>query len=167
MIIRSERDGDESAVRSVNVAAFGTAVEADLVDALRQQARPLVSLVAEDAGAIVGHVMFSPVVLTGHPERRMMGLAPMAVVPARQRSGVGSALVSAGLDACRRIGAGAVVVLGHPTYYPRFGFVPAARFGMRCEYEVPEDTFMLLELERGHLKGAAGIVSYHAAFRAL
>ena len=94
----------------------------------------------------------------------MMGLAPMAVAPARQRGGIGSALVRAGLERCREMGAAAVVVLGHPDFYPRFGFLPAARLGLSCEYDVPAEAFMAMELEPNGLRGAAGIVSYHPAF---
>jgi putative acetyltransferase len=134
------------------------------VDALREQAEPIVSLVAEDRGAIVGHIMFSPVTLSGHPTLRLMGLAPMAVVPTHQRQGIGSALVTAGLEHCRQLGIAAVVVLGHPAYYPRFGFWPSTRFGIGCEYDVPDDVFMVMELEVGALRGVSGTVHYHAAF---
>ncbi|MGH7349575.1 MAG: GNAT family N-acetyltransferase [Candidatus Rokuibacteriota bacterium] len=167
MLIRAERPGDQAAVRAVNLAAFGTPAEANLVDALSAQARPIVSLVAENAGAVVGHIMFSPVVLAGYPALTLMGLAPMAVAPARQRAGVGSALVRAGVDECRQLGADAVVVLGHPDYYPRFGFASGVRFGLGCEYDVPAEAFMVLELRPGALPGAAGTVQYHAAFASL
>lgn len=167
MLIRDEEPRDWAAVHAVNVSAFETSEEANLVDALREQARPLVSLVAEDHGAIVGHIMFSPVSLAGHPSLKIMGLAPMAVAPTHQRKGIGSALVRAGLDQCARLGFGAVVVLGHPAYYPRFGFVPSTRYGIGCEYDVPEDVFMVVELQDGFLRGASGKVSYHAAFGAL
>jgi putative acetyltransferase len=166
-LIRPEQPGDQAGVRAVNVAAFETPAEADLVDALRAQARPLVSLVAEEAGAIVGHILFSPVTLPGHPALALTGLAPMAVAPARQRAGIGSALVRAGLDACRRLPADAVVVLGHPGYYPRFGFAPGVRSGLGCEYDVPAAAFMVLELRPGALRGATGTVQYHAAFASL
>lgn len=151
-------------MQAVNEAAFEQPAEARLVAALREQANPIISLVAEDEGAIVGHILFSPVTLTGHPELKIMGLAPMAVAPERQREGIGSSLVRAGLDECRKLGFGAVVVLGHPEYYPRFGFTPAARFGIGCEYDVPEDVFMAMELEPGHLLNASGIIKYHEAF---
>jgi putative acetyltransferase len=151
--IRPEAPGDHAGVRAVNVAAFETPAEADLVDALRAQARPLVSLVADEDGAIVGHVMFSPVTLPGHPALVLMGLAPMAVTPARQRAGIGTALVRAGLEACRRLAADAVVVVGHPRYYPRFGFAPGVRSGLGCEYDVPVEAFMVLELRPGALRG--------------
>lgn len=164
MQIRPERDTDRDAVRAVNAAAFPTPAEADLVDALREQARPVISLVAERDGAIVGHILFSPVTLDSRPGLSMMGLAPMAVAPEHQRSGVGLALVRAGLDECRQKGFSAVVVLGHPEYYPRFGFVPAVRYGLRSEYDVPDEVFMVQELVPGALEGAPGTIRYHAAF---
>jgi putative acetyltransferase len=164
MQIRAEQPADVAAVHAVNRAAFETTTEADLVDALRVQAEPMISLVAEDAGSIVGHICFSPVTLSGHAELKIMGLAPMAVLPAEQRRGIGSALVRAGLERCRQLGSAAVVVLGHPEYYPRFGFVPASRFGIGSEYDVPDDVFMALELEAGILNGKSGTIRYHAAF---
>ena len=166
MLIRAEEERDWDAVHSVNVSAFEAPSEANLVNALRDQARPLVSLIAEDNGAIVGHIMFSPVTLTGDPALKIMGLAPMAVVPEHQRKGIGSALVRAGLEQCKQLGFGAVVVLGHPAYYPRFGFSSSARFGIGCEYEVPEEVFMVMELQAGFLRGASGTIKYHAAFSA-
>ena len=167
MRIRPAEPGDRAGLRVVNVAAFPTPAEAHLVDALRAQARPLVSLVAEEDRAIVGHILFSPVPLPGHPALVLMGLAPMAVTPARQRAGIGSALVRAGLEACRRLAADAVVLLGHPEYYPRFGFTPGVRSGIGCEYDVPAEAFMVLELRPGALRGASGKVRYHGAFASL
>ncbi len=148
----------------MNASAFETPGEANLVDALREQARPMVSLVAMDAETVVGHIMFSPVSLSGHPDLDIMGLAPMAVAPEYQRKGIGSALVRAGLDRCKQLNFGAVVVLGHSKYYPGFGFSPSMRFGIGCEYEVPEEVFMALELLPGYLRGASGTIKYHAAF---
>ncbi len=165
MRIRAETAEDRAAVQAVNESAFETPAEARLVAALREQARPTISLVAQVGGVIVGHVMFSPVVLARHPELEVMGLAPMAVLPEHQRKGIGSALVRAGLAECRERGFGAVVVLGHPEYYPRFGFTPAARFGIGCEYEVPEEAFMAIELVAGYLGGASGTARYHPVFK--
>ncbi|MCP4203159.1 MAG: N-acetyltransferase [bacterium] len=167
MQIRAEREEDAAAIRAVNESAFETAAEADLVEALRELARPLLSLVAEADGAIVGHILFSPVTLSGHPELEIMGLAPMAVEPEHQRAGIGSALVRAGLEQCGELGFGGVVVLGHPEYYPRFGFAPAVGFGIGCQYEVPDEAFMVLELEPGYLSGVSGEVRYHPAFESI
>lgn len=164
MLIRAERDTDHAAVHAVNAAAFPTPLEADLVDALRRQAHPLISLVAERDGAILGHILFSPVTLEGRPDLRIMGLAPMSVAPEHQRSGIGSALVRAGLAECKQLGFSAVVVLGHPEYYPRFGFSPAVRYGLRSEYDVPDEVFMALELLPGALRDTTGMIKYHPAF---
>ena len=158
--IRPERPGDADRVRAVNLAAFEGAEEADIVDRLRRAAGRLLSLVAEVDGEIVGHILFSEVTV-GEAAARGMGLAPMAVLPAHQRRGVGSALVRRGLELLRAEGCPFVVVLGHPGYYPRFGFTPASRHGVACEYEgVPEEAFLLLELAAGGLEGVAGVARY-------
>jgi len=137
MRIRPQEPSDARAVRAVNEAAFGSAEEANLVAALRNEPDALVSLVAELDGRVVGHILFSPVTL----------------------------LVREGLDRCRNMSCSAVVVLGHPAYYPRFGFVPARRYGIMSEYEVADEAFMLVELEPGSLEGVCGKVIYHEAFR--
>jgi putative acetyltransferase len=167
MLIPAEAEQDRPGIRAVHLAAFETPAEAALVDALRAQAHPLVSLVAEDAGSVVGHNLFSPVSLPDHAGLGLMGLAPMAVAPPRQRGGIGQALVRAGLERCRALGVGAVVVLGHPAYYPRFGFRPSTRFSLASEYDAPEDAFMVLELAPGHLSRVSGTVRYHPAFAEL
>lgn len=164
MLIRAEKDCDRDTVHAVNMSAFETRFEADLVDALRQQAQPVVSLVAEENGEVIGHIMFSPVFLSDHPNLKVMGLAPMAVAPAHQRKGTGSAFVRAGLDQCTKLHFVAVVVLGHPEYYPRFGFSPSSQFDIDSEYDVPEDVFMAMELQPEGLRGKTGIVRYHRAF---
>lgn len=96
-----------------------------------------------------------------------MGLAPMAVRPGHQGKGIGSALVRAGLQACTDLGANAVIVLGHPEYYPRFGFLPSSRFRLDSEYDVPDEVFLALELEPGALSALSGRVLYHEAFKSL
>ena len=165
LITRRENPEDVSAVRQINLQAFGGPEEAALVDALREAARPFISLVAVAADRVVGHISFSPVMIEGRgPAPRAMGLAPMAVLPEYQRRGIGSQLVHAGLEECQRLGREVVVVVGHPRYYPRFGFIPAHGKGLRCEYEVPEEAFMVAELRPGALDGAGGIVRYHEAF---
>jgi putative acetyltransferase len=167
LTIRPETGADVADIRRVNELAFGQPAEAQLVEALRRDARPFLSLVADDDGAVVGHICFSPVEVERPDGGRMMilGLAPMAVLPERQNRGIGSRLVEAGLDACRASGAVAVVVLGHPEYYPRFGFVPAAPRGLVSEYDVPDPVFMLAELVRGAGGEVRGVARYHEAFR--
>ena len=93
-----------------------------------------------------------------------MGLGPMAVLPDCQGRGIGSALVKAGLQACKELGFGAVVVLGHTWFYPRFGFAPSVRYGIHCEYDAAEEAFMILELQPGYLQGSQGVIHYHPAF---
>lgn len=148
MLIRAEEEREWPLVYALNAAVFETPAEADLVDALRRETKPIISLVADDAGAIDGHIMFSPVSLIEHPGLKIMG----------------SLLVRPGLEACKEIGAGAVVVLGHADYYPRFGFAPAVNFGIGCGYDVPAEAFMALELRPGYLRGASGTIKYLAAF---
>jgi putative acetyltransferase len=165
--IRTERPDDVAQIRAVNLAAFDTHTEATLVDLLRAAAHPIISLVAERDDEIVGHILFSPVTLSCHPDLPAMGLAPMAVTPSRQRQGLGSLLVARGLEECRHLGTAAVFVLGHPEFYPRFEFIPASTFGLRCEYEATVEAFMALELVRGALAGADGVVTYHPAFASI
>lgn len=167
ILIRAEEQKDWAAVHRVNTSAFGSTAEAALVDALREQASPVVSFVAEEADTIIGHIIFSLVLLADCPGLEIMGLAPMAVAPRHQRRGTGSALVRAGLSRCRQLGFGAVVVLGHPHYYPRFGFSRAISYGISCEYETSEEAFMIAELQSGFLDSVSGKIQYHPAFREL
>jgi len=152
-------------VRTVNEAAFDSTLEADIVEEMRKQENATLSLVADSSGTVVGHILFSPVSLNGHTELHMMGLGPMAVLPSHQRQGIGSALVREGLDRCIEMGCDGVVVLGHSEYYPRFGFVPASRYGISCEYDVPDEVFMLIELQPGCLDGVTGEIIYDEVFR--
>jgi putative acetyltransferase len=161
--VRFEQPGDEPGVRETNELAFGAPLEARLVDALRG-CDGYLSLVATSAQRIVGHILFTPVTIDPPVDRRIAGLAPMAVRPEHQRSGIGSQLIRAGLEECRRSGYSAVVVLGHPEYYPRFGFLPAHTFGLTCEFPSPPEAFMALELEPGALGGIRGLVRYHPQF---
>jgi putative acetyltransferase len=162
--IRAEGEADRAAVRAVNEAAFESRGEADLVEVLRGKCARIVSLVAELDHHVVGHVLFSAVSLIEHPDLNVMGLGPMAVAPAHQRKGVGSALVREGLARCKTLGCCAVVVVGHAAFYPRFGFVPADRYALRCDYDVPADVFMVAKLEPGSLRGVSGLVRYDDAF---
>lgn len=164
MNIRPELPEDHDGVRAINASAFESNAEASLVDTLRVEANPIVSLVAKLDGQIVGHILFSPATLAGHPGISIMGLAPMAVAPEHQRKGIGSALVIAGIEACKQLEIMALIVLGHPKYYPKFGFVPSTQYEIISEYKVPEDVFMVCEIEQNALDGVSGTVSYHSAF---
>ena len=131
MIIREETADDVRGIRVVNKAAFETEGEADLVDKLRENEKFILSLVAEIEGQIVGHILFTPATINYKEETfEVAGLAPMAVLPKFQKEGVGKALVNKGLSLLRDTDYKAVIVLGHPEYYPRFGFFPASKYGI-------------------------------------
>jgi putative acetyltransferase len=159
--VRAEVVSDHDAVREIHRAAFGGETEASLVDRLREAAGSI-SLVAAEAGSVVGHILFTAAKIVGQ-QVRVAGLGPMAVSPARQRRRVGSELVQRGLEECRRAGYEAVVVVGHPEYYPRFGFRRGGTFGLRCQFDVPDEAFMATELRPGALSGG-GQVQYAAEF---
>ena len=166
--IRPERPGDADAIRHVNEVAFGRPAEALLVQALRAAGALTLSLVAEVEGVIVGHLAFSPVQIVGAGGvRSAEGLAPLSVHPEHQQRRIGARLVVAGLELLREAGHGAVVVLGEPSYYSRFGFQPARRWGLRWELDAPEEAFMALELRTGALAGTGGVVRYRPEFAAV
>lgn len=153
-----------AAVRLVHLDAFPSSAEADLVDALRTQATCL-SLVAETDADVVGHILFSPMQLKEQETPVLLaGLAPMAVLSSHQNKGIGSALVEAGLDACEAAGYGLVAVLGHPAYYPRFGFLVAAKHGLQSTYDVPPEVFMVKAFQDEVLEALTGTLVYHRCF---
>lgn len=168
MIVRAEYAADCEAIRAVNVRAFGRENEGRLVDALRASAHfiPELSLVAVDEGRVVGHILFSRIHIRT-PDRVVpaLALAPMAVLPERHHQGIGSALVQRGLEECRRLGHQIVVVVGHPRYYPRFGFSSARAKGLEAPF--PDPVFMVQELTPGAFDGVAGTVEYPLAFAAV
>ena len=162
--VRRETPEDADHVRRVNELAFGRPREAALVDAVRGSADTL-SLVAVLGQQVVGHILFTAVWIerVGRTTAAV-GLGPMAVLPEHQRRGIGSELVRAGLDACRRLGHAVVVVLGHPEYYQRFGFVPAGGKGIRYEHPIPSEAFMVLELRTGAVARSGGVARYRPEF---
>lgn len=165
IVARKESPEDRAAVRRINELAFGQPEEADLVDALRGVAQPQLSLVAVSRGEVVGHIFFSPVSIeSGDSVWGALGLGPMAVLPELQNRGIGSELVRRGLAECKLLGRDIVVVVGHPEFYPRFGFAPARSKGLECEYEVPDEAFMVAELTPGALQGVSGVVKYRPEF---
>ncbi len=167
--VRAETPRDSAAVYEVNRAAFGRPHEAALVDALREAGAPLVSMVAVEDDTVVGHILFSPVSVEPESPNEFcaVGLAPLAVLPARQRRGVGSALMQSGIEECRRRGYDAIFVLGDPAYYRRFGFAPAAAKELRCGFPVPEEAFMVAESRPGALNGVRGLVRHRPEFNTL
>jgi putative acetyltransferase len=167
MEVRAEKLEDVEAVRRINVAAFGREGEADLVDQLRGVASTF-SFVALESEQVIGHILFSPVTIEeAHNDSLILGLAPLSVLPDYQRQGIGSSLIQHSLEQCARSGCKAVVVLGSPAYYRRFGFTPAKQKGLRCEYPVPDEAFMVLELQSGALEHCAGTVKYRSEFMQL
>lgn len=165
-VIREEQLTDRSAIRSVLLAAFDDSMEADLVDRLRDNCPERVSLVATLRNVLVGYLLFTPSEIeTSRGTIKGWALGPMAVHPDYQRSGIGSQLVHVGLAMLRERKALFVVVLGHPGYYPKFGFRAAARWHLRSEWDVPEEAFMILSLEPEFMMPVGGIVSYRKEFR--
>jgi len=166
ILIRHEGPPDQAHVFHVNATAFETDAEATLVDALRTQANPLISLVAVLEDQIVGHILFTPVRVKNAPDSAItLALGPMAVVPELQGQGIGTKLVDAGLEECRTLGAAAVFVLGHAEYYPRFGFEPAPPHGLRFKGEGFDPYFMVLELQPSTLSAMSGNVRYLPPFQ--
>lgn len=161
---RPETAEDAAAIREINLAAFPTADEADLVDALRADADAWIdglSLVSRAPdGILAGHALLTRCHVDGRPA---LALAPCAVLPAHQRRGAGTAAIRAALAAARAHGENLVVVLGHPEYYPRFGFVPASRFGVRAPFEVPDEALMALALDASR-PVPSGVIRYAGAF---
>jgi len=165
MSIRKENPADMDSIWQLNAEAFESDAEANLVNALRDSGIHTISLVYEQNGVIYGHILFTPVTLNQDSSNlKLIGLAPMAVVPEKQNQGIGSLLVKAGIKQCIVENYDAVVVLGHPSYYPRFGFQPSVNFLIKSAYDVADDVFMVLELEPGILKGHSGTIHYHALF---
>lgn len=163
MLIRSQTPDDRAAVRSVNEAAFGRPDEAGLVERLWTEGAVLVSLVAERENQILGHILFSRMSIeTAQASIPAVALAPMAVLPSHQRQGIGKRLVQSGLEQLRAQGEKFAIVLGHPEYYPRFGFSTAKAHTLASPF--PANAFMALELIRGALDGVQGHVRYAASF---
>lgn len=160
--IREERPGDVAAICDVNKRAFGQDQEGNIVDALRSSGAVLLSLVATLNGQVVGHIMYSPLSVGGEVTGAALG--PMAVLPEHQRQGIGSRLVEAGNRKLKDAGCPFIIVLGHASYYPRFGFRTASTHGIKCEWEVPDDVFMLLVLDQAKMQGVSGLAKYRYEF---
>ena len=163
--IREEYPKDIAAIRDVNQQAFGQLQESQLIDNLRANKGILLSLVATLNDHVIGHVLYSPVSVSANGDNIIgAGLGPMAVLPEYQRQGIGSKLIDAGNQILQKSGFPFIVVLGHPEYYPRFGFKPAGTYGLKCEWDVPDDVFMMLILDPSKMKQISGLAKYRQEF---
>ncbi len=167
MNIRQEMESDHISVYELVKAAFASAEhsdgnEQDLVAALRDSSAfvPELSLAAVEDGDIVGHILFTKAAVDGHT---VLALAPLSVLPAYQRQGIGLALIAEGHQIAKGLGFDYSVVLGHAEYYPKAGYCPASRFGIRAPFDVPDENFMAIKL-RPDAENVAGIIRYAAAF---
>jgi putative acetyltransferase len=165
--IRPELPEDIPAILEVHLQAFGQDGEARLVSALRQDGNinPELSLVAVHGNRIIGHILFCPVaIVSTTAETPAIALAPLAVHQDYQCMGIGAALIEEGIGECQRLGHRIVIVVGHPGYYPRFGFMPAHESGILAPFPCPDEAFMALPLDSGALDGIGGMVRYPVAF---
>ncbi|PTM57845.1 GNAT family N-acetyltransferase [Desmospora activa] len=162
--IREEKSIDLRKIKEINDLAFGRETESNIVDAIRKSPHfiPQLSLIAETGdGEVVGHILFSIIsIQTKEESVKSLVLAPMAITPKYQSQGVGSTLIREGLNRCGKMGFKHVVVLGHPNYYPRFGFIPAITKGIKAPFEVPNETFMVCELKKNSLEKVHGTVQF-------
>ena len=169
MIIRQEKPRDINDIHALNELTFGQPQEANIIDKLRINCDNLLSLVAIENEKVVGHILFSPVKIEGqHGIIRGMGLAPMAVLPEMQHKGIGTQLVKSGIENLRKMQCPFVIVLGHPEYYPRFGFERASLYEIKCQWEgIPDDAFMILWLDKSTMNPVSGLAKYRDEFNAI
>jgi putative acetyltransferase len=166
MEIRQEKQEDINEIRALNERAFGQPQEANIIDKLRSNCEGLLSLVAIENEKIAGHILFSPAVIEGqHGIIKGMGLAPMAVLPEMQRQGTGTQLVKTGIENLKKMQCPFIIVLGHPEYYPRFGFERASLYGIKCQWEgIPDEAFMVLRLDKSTMNPVSGLAKYRDEF---
>jgi putative acetyltransferase len=165
--IRPESPDYFAAVENVTRLAFGDGVEVRILQRIRSLPEyiPALSLLAELDGKVIGHVLLSHMHHEAADwEGKLLALGPISVEPPFQRRGIGSALMQAAAIRAREMGFAAILLIGHPTYYPRFGFRPASTWGLRFQYIVPDEAAMALELLPGSLEGSAGQIRYSPAF---
>jgi len=166
MIIRREKEEDFKSIYEINEKAFKQKEESELIERIRSGKNfvPELSLVAEENGRILGHILFSKIKIKGEEKYESLALAPMAVLPELQRQGIGEKLVKEGLDKAKELGFDSVIVVGHKDYYPRFGFERASKWNIKCPFQVPGEAFMAIELIDGALENKSGIIEYPEEF---
>ena len=167
MLISNETPEDHAAIREIQRAAFSRDTEANLVDRLRGDVEPFISLVARIDDRPVGHILFTPVALPGKVDLTILSVAPIAVLPEYQGNGIGSELVQEGLVMCEHDGVDGVVALGGRDFYPRFGFRPAVEFGLRTGFPVMQQEFLVREITKGVFENASGTVEYPPQFQSV
>jgi len=164
IVVRKEDNNDFEAIHKLNKAAFENGPEAILVDKLRLSCKDFYSFVAVEDNEVVGHILFTPVIIDDCSTIGM-GLAPMSVMPSHQKRGIGSQLVTYGLETLRKIGYPFVNVLGHPKYYPRFGFELASKYKLVSQWEgVPDEAFMIIVFDKAAMPKNGGVLRYMDEF---
>jgi len=166
ILVRKEEEKDYKKIYEVNKLAFGQENESKLIEKIRKGKNfiPDLSLVAEIGNKIVGHIMFSKIIIVGSSVFETLALAPMAVIPAFQKQGIGSELIKKGMARAKELGFDYIIVLGHKDYYPKFGFERASKWNIKCPFEVPDEAFMAIELTEKSLEDKAGTVKYPNEF---
>ena len=167
IIIRQELKEDLARIKEINDQAFEQEDEGRLVNKLRENENfnPELSLVAEADKTVVGHILFYPVkIISENCEYKTLSLGPMAVIPEFQKKGIGGKLIIEGLKRAEEFGFRSVIVVGHPTYYPKFGFIRAGNWNIRLPFDAPDEAFMALEIVNGELKDKPGVIEYPAEF---
>ncbi len=165
--IRQESRQDLVRIKEINDRAFEQEDEGILINKLRKKDQfiPELSLVAEADETVVGHILFYPVIInSAHQKHTTLSLGPMAVLPEYQKKGIGGKLINKGLIRAKDLGFRSVIVVGHPEYYPKFGFTKASKWSIKVPFEVPDEVFMAIEIVEGELQDKSGIIEYPAEF---
>ncbi len=160
--IREERSSDLKTINEINDLAFGQPQEALVINKIRASGAEILSLVAEIDDRVVGHIFFSPAEIEYNDEKIVgMGLAPMAVLPEFQKKGIGKALINESLNILNKKQTAFIIVLGHPAYYPKFGFERASKYGIKCQWQdVPDEAFMIMILNHDKMANVTGTAKY-------